>query len=86
MLTKTISTKRLYNNELFIYRQDDRERIDKDFIITKTSRVRQLIQINKCEIYNQNKRLRNFFVAKKNLIRSKRILIKQTMINIFDRR
>ncbi len=65
MLTKTISTKQIYNNELSIYRQDDRERIDKDFIITKTSRVRQSIEIDRREIYDQSKRLRNSFVAKR---------------------
>ncbi len=84
MLIKTINTKRLCNNELFIYRQNNRERIDKDFIITKTSRVRQSIEIDKCEIYDQSERLRDYFVAKK--FSSKRILIKQTMINTFDRR
>ncbi len=61
MLIKIIDTKRLYNNELFIYRQNDCERIDKDFIITKTSRVHHLIEIDKCEIYDQNEELRNFF-------------------------
>jgi hypothetical protein len=61
MLIKTINTKRLYNNELSIYRQDDREQINKDFIITKTSRVRQSIEIDRCEIYDQNERLRIFF-------------------------
>jgi hypothetical protein len=54
MLIKTINTKRLYNNELFIYRQNDRERIDKDFIITEASRVRQSIEIDRCEIYDQS--------------------------------
>jgi hypothetical protein len=84
MLIKTINTKRLYNNEIFIYRQYDREQIDKNFIITETSRVRQSIEIDKCEIYDQNERLKDCFVAKK--ISLKRILIKQTMINTFDRR
>ncbi len=65
MLIKTINTERLYNSELFIYRQDNRERIDKDFVITETSRVRQSIKIDRCEIYDQNERLRNFFVAKR---------------------
>jgi hypothetical protein len=83
MLTKTINTKRIYNNKLSIYRQNDREPIDKDFIITKTLQVCQSIEIDRCEIYHQNDRLRKFFVTKK--FNSKRILIKQTMINIFDR-
>ncbi len=65
MLIKTIHTKRLYNNELFIYRQDDRERTDKDFIITKASRVRQSVEIDRCEIYDQSERLRIFFRRKK---------------------
>ncbi len=65
MLIKTISTKQLYNNELFIYRQDDREQIDKDFIITKTSRVRQSVEIERYEIYNQSERLKIFFRRKR---------------------
>ncbi len=65
MLIKTINTKRLYNSELFIYRQDDRERIDKDFIITEVSQVRQSVEIDKCEIYDQNERLRIFFGRKR---------------------
>jgi hypothetical protein len=80
---KIINTKLLYNNELFIYCQDDRERINKDFVITKTSRVCQSIEIDKCERYDQNEWLINSFVAKK--ISSKRILTKQAMINTFDR-
>ncbi len=83
MLTKTINIKRIYNNELFIDRQDDREQMNKDFITTKTSQVCQSVEIDKCEIYDQNERLRNFFVEKEFSL--KRILIKQTMINIFDR-
>ncbi len=54
MLTKRINTKRLYNRKFFIYRQNDSERIDKDFIIIKTSQVHQSVEINKCEIYDQN--------------------------------
>ncbi len=73
----------MYNNELFIYRQNNRERIDKHFVITKTSRVFQSIEIDRCEIYNQNKELKKFFVARK--FNSKKILIKQTMIKIFNR-
>jgi hypothetical protein len=44
MLIKTVSTERLFFNELSIYRKNDNERIDKDFIITKTSKVYQLIE------------------------------------------
>ncbi len=70
MLTKTISTERLYNSELSIYRQNDRERTNKDFIITEASRVRQSIKTDRCEIYDQNERLRNFFFRqKRNLVR-----------------
>jgi hypothetical protein len=69
MLIKTINTKRLYNSELFIYRQDDRERIDKDFIITKTSRVRQSVEIDRCEIYDQSEELKNLLSSKKDLVR-----------------
>jgi hypothetical protein len=84
MLTKTISIKRIYNNELSFYRQDDCERIDKDYIITEASRVRQSIEIDRCEIYDQNEWLRDFFVAKK--FNLKRILTKQAMTHTFDRR
>jgi hypothetical protein len=41
MLIKTINTERLFFNELFIYRKNDNEQIDKDFIITKTSKIHQ---------------------------------------------
>jgi hypothetical protein len=50
MLIKIINTKRLFFNELFIYRKNDNERIDKDFIITKTSRIHQSIEICRCRI------------------------------------
>ncbi len=53
MLIKTISTKQIYNNELLIYCKYNHQRIDKNFVITKTSRVCQLIEIDKYEIYNQ---------------------------------
>jgi hypothetical protein len=45
MLIKTINTKRLFFDELSIYRKNDNERIDKDFIITETSKVHQSIEI-----------------------------------------
>jgi hypothetical protein len=67
MLIKTVSTKRLYNSELSIYRQNDRERIDKDFIITEASRVRQSVRIDRCEIYDQSERLKNFFFRQKRI-------------------
>jgi hypothetical protein len=58
MLIKTINTKRLFFNELFIYRKDDNERIDKSFIITKTSKVHQSLEIRRCRISDQSRRMR----------------------------
>jgi hypothetical protein len=58
MLIKTINTKRLFFDELFIYRKNDNERIDKDFIITKTSKIHQLTEIRRCKIVDQNNRMR----------------------------
>ncbi len=52
MLIKTINTKRLFFNELFIYRKNDNEWINKDFIITKTSRIHQWIEIRRCRIFD----------------------------------
>jgi hypothetical protein len=58
MLIKTINTKRLFFNELFIYRKNNNERFDKDFIITKTSKVHQFIEIRRCTIFDQSNRMR----------------------------
>jgi hypothetical protein len=58
MLIETISTKRLFFNELSIYRKDDNERIDKDFIITETSRIHQSIETRRCRIFDQSNRMR----------------------------
>ncbi len=58
MLIKTVSTKRLFFNELSIYRKNDNERIDKDFIIIKTLRIHQLIEIRRCRIFDQNNWMR----------------------------
>jgi hypothetical protein len=58
MLIKTISTERLFFNEFFIYRKNDNEQIDKDFIITKTSKIHQSIEIHRCRISDQNNRKR----------------------------
>jgi hypothetical protein len=58
MLIKTINTKRLFHNELFIYRKDDNERVDKDFIITKTSKVNQSIETRRCRVFDQSNRMR----------------------------
>jgi hypothetical protein len=59
MLIKTINTKRLFFNELFIYRKNDNERINKDFIITKTSKVHQLIEIRRCKTFDQSSKIQN---------------------------
>jgi hypothetical protein len=58
MLIKTINTKRLFFDELSIYRKNDNEQIDKDFIITKTSKVHQSIEIRRCRIVDQSHRMR----------------------------
>jgi hypothetical protein len=58
MLIKTVSTKRLFFNELFIYRKNDNEQIDKDFIITETSKVHQSIETRRCRISDQSYRMR----------------------------
>jgi hypothetical protein len=58
VLIKTINTERLSFNELSIYRKDDNERIDKDFIITKTSKVHQSIETRRCRISDQSSRMR----------------------------
>jgi hypothetical protein len=44
--------------KLFIYRKNDNERINKDFIITKTSKIHQSIKIRRCRIFNQSNRMR----------------------------
>jgi hypothetical protein len=59
MLIETINTKRLFFSELFIYRKDDSERINKDFIITKTSRVYKSIETRRCKAFDQNSRMQN---------------------------
>jgi hypothetical protein len=58
MLIKTINTERLFFNELFIYRKNDNERIDKDFIITETSKVHQSAETRRCKISDQSNRMR----------------------------
>jgi hypothetical protein len=57
MLIKTVDTERLFFNELFIYRKNDNERINKNFIITKTSRVHKLIETRRCKIFDQNNKM-----------------------------
>jgi hypothetical protein len=59
VLIETISTERLFFSELFIYRKDDSERINKDFIITKTSRVHKLAETRRCRAFDQSSRMQN---------------------------
>jgi hypothetical protein len=59
MLIETINTKRLFFRKLFIYRKDDNERINKDFIITETSRVHKSIETRRCKAFDQNSRMQN---------------------------
>ncbi len=59
MLIKTVSIKRLFFNKLFIYRKDDSERINKDFIITETSRVHKSAETRRCKAFDQSSRMRN---------------------------
>jgi hypothetical protein len=54
MLIKTINTERLFFCELSIYRKNDNERIDKDFIITETSKVHQSAETRRCRISDQS--------------------------------
>jgi hypothetical protein len=58
MLIKTVNTKRLFFNELSIYRKDNYERIDKDFIITKTLKIHQSIEIRRCRTSDQSSQMR----------------------------
>jgi hypothetical protein len=58
MLIETVSTERLSFSELFIYRKDDSERIDKDSIITETSRIHQSVETRRCRISDQSSRMR----------------------------
>jgi hypothetical protein len=58
VLTETVSTERLSLSELFIYRKDDSERVNKDFIITETSKVHQSIETRRCRIFDQSSRMR----------------------------
>ncbi len=58
MLIKTVSTERLFLNELSIYRKNDSERVNKDSIITETSRVHQSAETRRCRIFDQSSRMR----------------------------
>jgi hypothetical protein len=55
VLIKTVNTERLFFSELFIYRKNDNERINKDFIITETSRVHKSTETRRCKAFDQNK-------------------------------
>jgi hypothetical protein len=59
VLTKTVSTKRLSFNELSIYRKNDSERINKDFIITETSRVHKSTETRRYRAFDQSSRMQN---------------------------
>jgi hypothetical protein len=59
VLTKTVSTERLSLNELSIYRKDDSERANKDFIITETSRVHKSAETRQCRAFDQSSRMQN---------------------------
>jgi hypothetical protein len=68
MLIKIISTKRLFFNELFIYRKNDNERINKDFIITETSRVHKLIETRRCKAFDQSSKMQNIRMRLKKIL------------------
>jgi hypothetical protein len=59
MLIETVSTKRLFFSELSIYHKNDNERINKDFIITETSRVHKSIEIRRCKAFDQSNKMQN---------------------------
>jgi hypothetical protein len=68
MLIKTVSTERLFFNELFIYRKDDSERANKDFIITEISRVHKSIETRRCKAFDQSSRMRNIRMRLKKIL------------------
>jgi hypothetical protein len=68
MLIKTINTKRLFFNELFIYRKNDNKRTNKDFIITKTSRVHKSIEIRRCKAFNYSSKMQNIRMRLKKIL------------------
>jgi hypothetical protein len=59
VLTTTVNTERLSFSELSIYRKDDSERINKDFIITETSRVHKSAETRRCKAFDQSSRMQN---------------------------
>jgi hypothetical protein len=68
MLIKTVNTKRLFFNELSIYRKNDNERINKDFIITETSRVHKSIETRECKAFDQSSRMQNIRMRLKKIL------------------
>ncbi len=68
MLITTVSTERLFFNELFIYRKDDSERINKNFIITETSRIHKSIETRRCKAFDQSNRMRNIRMRLKKIL------------------
>ncbi len=58
MLIKTVNTERIFFNKLSIYRKNDSERINKDFIITETSRVHKSAETRRCKAFDHNNRMR----------------------------
>jgi hypothetical protein len=68
MLITTVNTKRLFFNELFIYRKNDSERINKNFIITETSRVHKSIETRRCKTFDQSSKMRNIQMRLKKIL------------------
>jgi hypothetical protein len=67
MLIKTISTERLSFNELSIYRNNDNEQVNEDFIITETSRVHKSIETRRCKAFDQS-RMQNIRMRLKKIL------------------
>jgi predicted nucleotidyltransferase len=68
MLIEIINTKRLFFNELFIYRKNNKKRINKDFIITKSSRVYKLIETRQCKAFDQSNKMQNIRMRLKKIL------------------
>jgi hypothetical protein len=68
VLIETVSTERLSFNELFIYRKNDSERANKDFIITETSRVHKSTETRRCKAFDQSSRMQNIRMRLKKIL------------------
>jgi hypothetical protein len=68
MLIETINTERLFFNELSIYRKNDSDRINKDFIITETSRVHKLIETRRCKTFDRSNKMQNIRMRLKKIL------------------